>query len=272
MNSLLERITPPEKPQEPTLEDEMSAEVAIPPVDGLGFLDAPLHTDVPEHEEPPSVSPSDVVAARVAAEPDESDEPVEDDSSIHNPGAALPLSRIRDRLRAIRQSAVESGILSRVSEPVSPPPAEDSAQAEPVADVEQNTLPPGLKATGTQRERLASFAVWARGQLQEHGGHIVVMDDAGELLWGGEGNPAMVLSTMMACGAAIRASAGPACGVGTVIRRVLASGNVLTVIPTPMDAGGLHVAVTAPVALSDEVAERLRAGLAAVMRDVSRSS
>lgn len=267
LNSLLARISPVEKPQESLPADEVFVASAPPTGDDFGFLDAPMHPEAPVREEVPTVGVPCIVAVPASMEPDESDEPAvdEDEQPLHNPGAALPLSRIRDRLRAIRQSAVDAGILTRSAGPVAASSATDSAQ-EVVADTDKRDAAPGPEASGTRRERLASFASWARGRLQEHGGHIVVMDDSGEFLWGGEGNPAMVLSTMMACGAAIRASAGPACGVSTVIRRTLASGHVLTVIPTTLDTGGLHVAVTAPVALSDEVAGSLRDGLVLAMQ------
>ncbi len=266
LNSLLARIAPAEKPQEEPSADVLFVEASVPPTDDFGFLDAPSPVETQVVEEPSLAGGVGIVALQASADAGEPDESGADgnDQPLHNPGAALPLSRIRDRLRAIRQSAVDSGILTRVAEAAIPPPAVASRP-----ETTERRLAHGPEASGTQRERLASFAGWARGQLQEHGGHIVVMDDGGEFLWGGEGNPAMVLSTMMACGAAIRASAGPACGVSTVIRRTLASGNVLTVIPTTLESGGLHVAITAPAALSDEVAESLRDGLASAMRGVA---
>ena len=271
LNSLLARIAPTEKPREPLLTDDLPAELTPMPADEFGFLASPsapvaeVAAEVLLAREP-VVAPEQGVSQSAELEEPEAEE---DETSLHNPGAAVPLSRIRDRWRAIRQSALDAGILTRGSESTAATPA---VVAPPpmtaLAATEVRGPAPGPSASGTQRERLATFAAWARAQLQEHGAHVVVMDDNGELLCGGGGNAAMVLSTMMACGAAIRASAAPACGVSTVIRRTLSSGNVLTVIPAALETGGLHVAVTGPVALSDEMAGRLRDGLTSVMQGV----
>ncbi|MDZ4405200.1 hypothetical protein [Prosthecobacter sp.] len=213
---------------------------------------------------------------------------------LHNPAAALPLSRIRDKLRAIRQRATEAGILTRVSEtlpttedvtvigpPVtasvveSVPDAEtprgcdDEAEARTEAATESSVALPHTPTfeipQGSRDERLAAFAGWARQVLHEDGGHVLVMSDDGEVLWGGEAKAGLVLSTMMAWGAAIRASASSACETPPVIRQPLASGNVLTVIPCETAHGMMHVAVAAPAGLTDELALVLRGALCAAM-------
>lgn len=267
LNSLLARIAPAEKPADALVGDDLPFGPAPIPADEFGFLTSSPASPAEVAPEVPLAREPEVAPGQAAAPSEEWEKPEEEETSLHNPGAAVPLSRIRDRLRAIRQSALDAGILMRGSDGaaatpavVAPPP-----MAAPV-EMRERGAAAGPSASGTQRERLAAFAAWARVQLQEHGGHVVVMDDNGELLWGGGGNAAMVLSTMMACGAAIRASAAPACGVGTVIRRTLSSGNVLTVIPAELEAGGLHVAVTGPEALSDEMAAQLRDGLASAMQ------
>ena len=91
------------------------------------------------------------------------------------------------------------------------------------------------------------------------------MSDDGEVLWGGEAKAGLVLSTMMAWGAATRASAMSACGTPLVIRQPLASGNVLTVIPCETPAGIVHAAVAAPAGVTDELASILRGALCAAM-------
>lgn len=213
--------------------------------------------------------------------------------SLRNPAAALPLSRIRDKLRAIRQRATEAGILTRVSEAGMPLPSEEVAPppSDPVSDatsevevpddngdvmaVETHTgqtaamagpsVPPFAIPQGSRDERLAAFAGWARQVLREDGGHMLVMSDDGEVLWGGEAKAGLVLSTMMAWGSAIRASASAACATPPVIRQPLASGNVLTVIPCETAGGVIHAAVAAPAGLTDEVAQLLRGALCAAM-------
>lgn len=202
---------------------------------------------------------------------------------LHNPAAALPLSRIRDKLRAIRQRATEAGILTRVSEVV-----QAAAAAEPVTDapaaaesVEDHgrgsasetkiepkatpSAPPFTIPHGSLEERLTAFAGWARQVLHEDGGHVLVLSDDGEVLCSGEANAGLVLSTMMVWGAAIRASACSAGDTPPVIRQLLASGKVLTVIPCETDNGMIHVAVAASVGLSDELTLVLRRALHAAM-------
>ncbi len=213
---------------------------------------------------------------------------------LHNPAAALPLSRIRDKLRAIRQRATEAGILTRPSE--MPPPetsaetttasdpldqsggdAADSGTCEEEAAPDTSTnMEPAFTAAppqtppfdiphGSRDVRLAAFAGWARQVLHEDGGHVLVMSDDGEVLWGGEAKAGLVLSTMMAWGAAIRASAMSACETPPVIHQPLASGNVLTVIPCETAGGMVHAAVAAPAGLTHEQANVLRGALCAAM-------
>ncbi len=227
-------------------------------------------------------------APEMLAESQEDAVAAEDDHGrpLHNPAAALPLSRIRDKLRAIRQRATDAGILTRVSDVV-PPPTEPVAEIEvpmavadpvevPVNDrMETPAVPdsmtplpqlPGFEIPqGSRDERLAAFAGWARQVLHEGGGHVLVMSDDGEVLWGGEAKAGLVLSTMMAWGSATRASALSACGSPPFIHQPLASGHVLTVIPCETPAGIVHAAVAAPAALSDEIASHLRSALCQTM-------
>jgi hypothetical protein len=247
----------------------------------------------------PSVraEPAVVEAETLAYEPepppvmeDETDDD-EHGLSIPNPAAALPLSRIRDKLRAIRQRATDAGILTRMSEsvPVEPPSKEritvfapfhdgsgDAEEAElcneeVAADmVADFTAAPSQTAAfktpqGSRDVRLAAFASWARQVLHDGGGQLLVMSDDGEVLWGGEAKAGLVLSTMMACGAAIRSSAMSACETPPVIHQPLASGNVLTVIPCETAAGMVHAAVAAPAGLSHEQAHLIRGALCGVM-------
>ncbi len=224
-------------------------------------------------------------------------EPETQDHTLHNSAAALPLSRIRDKLRAIRQRATEAGILTRTSEaappepaPIAPVPVEqaapgdgDAAPAEigdDAADMPETAAEgePESKLSaassqtpvfeiphGSREVRLAAFAGWARQVLHEDGGHVLVMSDDGEVLWGGEAKAGLVLSTMMAWGAAIRASAMSACETPPLIHQPLASGNVLTVIPCETPEGMVHAAVAAPAGLSHEQAHVLRGALCAAM-------
>ncbi|WP_395741472.1 hypothetical protein [Prosthecobacter sp.] len=212
--------------------------------------------------------------------------PEEDEPPPPMPPAALPLSRIRDKLRAIRQRAADAGILTRATEmaPVESPPETNGnavkretvlaqsnrSHAAAAASVPMAVEPPQRPLfevpAGSREVRLAAFAGWARKVLQEDGGHVLVMSDDGEVLWGGEAKAGLVLSTMMAWGAAVRASAMSACETPPLIHQTLASGNVLTVIPCDTAVGIVHAAVAAPAGLTNEQAQVLRKGLCAAMR------
>lgn len=304
LNALVAQIAP----QESGVDAEpASVEIATVAdlVSGTGVEDwgAAMRWLEPEEEASPAV---EVIPAKTAEppppamvlEPEADDEDVveEDDHGrlLHNPAAALPLSRIRDKLRAIRQRATDAGILTRVSDVPGKEPAEeiDSAAAETAAVLEPSAPEPpsdsetadvsetraeqevvtGAPSTpsfviphGSRDERLAAFAGWARQVLHEDGGHVLVLSDDGEVLWGGDVKAGLVLSTMMAWGSAIRASATAACETPSVIRQPLASGNVLTVIPCETSCGVIHAAVAAPVGLDEGLALALRSALCAAM-------
>lgn len=247
----------------------------------------------------PSLRPEPVVAeAETLADESEPPAAMEDETdddehglSIPNPAAALPLSRIRDKLRAIRQRATDAGILTRMSESVAveppakeritvfAPPHDGSGHPEETEFCNEedadDTVPEFTAVSpqtaafkipqGSREVRLAAFAGWARQVLHDGGGQLLVMSDDGEVLWGGEAKAGLVLSTMMACGAAIRASAMSACETPPVIHQPLASGKVLTVIPCETSAGMVHAAVAAPAGLSHEQAHLLRGALCDVM-------
>jgi len=247
---------------------------------------------------PAAAMTATVSAEAVQPDPQAEIEDVTDDDGhghpLHNPAAALPLSRIRDKLRAIRQRATDAGILTRTSEmaPPEPSPGTTTASApldqgggdvaasgtreeedahdgatkmEPAFTAASPQTPPFDIPHGSRDVRLAAFASWARQVLHEDGGHVLVMSDDGEVLWGGEAKAGLVLSTMMAWGAAIRASAMSACETPPVIHQPLASGNVLTVIPCETAYGMVHAAVAAPAGLSHEQAHVLRGALCAAM-------
>lgn len=277
-------------PQEPC-EDEAPQAVEIETVPDAVSMSAIEYWSAAMDWMEPATAPlpaAEVIETEPAEPEQECEEPpeiladsqediLEDDDDhgmpLHNPAAALPLSRIRDKLRAIRQRATEAGILTRVSDAAPPSAPEASMQApidvsppvvsEPAAPAPQTPI--FEIPLGSRDERLAAFAAWARQVLHEDGGHVLVMSDDGEVLWGGEAKAGLVLSTMMAWGAATRASAMSACGTPLVIRQPLASGNVLTVIPCETAAGTIHAAIAAPAAVSEDIATLLRGALCATM-------
>jgi hypothetical protein len=231
----------------------MDAE-ALPPTDGL------------QPSEPPqtlSVMPIETATN----EPTETQEEDPQASVPHNSAAALPLSRIRDKLRAIRQRATDAGILVRVNEPSEARPSL-APKFVAAVDVETltepnspNSIPTFPIPQGPRTVRLAAFSAWAREVLRDNGGHVLVMSDDGEVLWGGEAKAGLVLSSMMAWAAAARASALSACGTPPVVRQTLSSGHVLTVIPCKTHSGIFHAAIAAPEGLSDALAASFQSAL-----------
>lgn len=238
----------------------IDSEYEFPPVESRPTLSVPAPALTTSQREPRPKEPS----------PPESDY---GQSPLHNSAAALPLSRIRDKLRAIRQRASDAGILARGSDVPAVWAANDEAavpnSAKASAPTEED-LPQVLELViphASREERLSAFGSWARQVLRDDGGHVLVMNDDGEVLWGGEAKAGLVLSTMMAWGAAMRASTLPTTSQPVIIRQSLSSGQVLTVIPCHTAHGLVHATVVGTEGLSDKQADVLRGGLCSVMAE-----
>ncbi len=276
LNALLAKITP----------QELTRETDPPPSMVLGEPDVPataedfmgcdaepadptaFHVAQEAPEEPhfyPQQAPAPPFAASAPTSASAEDPETALEPPLPQAAAALPLSRIRDKLRAIRQRASAAGMLGRSAEASVAPPT-PVANAQVVAAPELPALPAFVPPEGSLQERLAAFAHWTRQLLHEDGGHVLVMNDDGELLWGGEAKAGLVLSAMMAWNAAVRGSAHLACETLPIMRQTLASGHMLTVVPCEASGGVLfHAAVAAPESLSNEVAQQLRQALSQTM-------
>lgn len=300
LKALVEQIAPQDEraavtPSLTEIETAPGCDAAWEPATGFARVmdeqDESTARSAAEAPRPPETCAQQIAVTEIAAEtPASADMPEgeEHDSHghvLHNPAAALPLSRIRDKLRAIRQSAMEAGILTRPAETprtdvmveAAGAPLNDGdgrgevERASPATESNAGNMAAGQSVPsfeippGSRDERLSAFAGWARQVLRADGGHVLVMSDDGEVLWGGEAKAGLVLSTMMAWGAAMRAGAAAACAPPPVMRQPLASGHVLTVIPCETAAGVVHAAVAAPEGLADEVALVLRGALCAAM-------
>ncbi len=283
LQSLLARVVPQGEPvtksaPPPEIAPDLSAAV-MSFVSEMPVVDAPAPKTGTEERLASQVSEPvlgetnfDSAESPASASAGELEPPHQEDhgKGVHNEAAALPLGRIRERLRAIRQRAAEAGILTHAAEV--PPIA---MQELPVMISTKETMRPVTSTAtpalafdvphGSQGERLAAFSAWARQALHEGGGHVLVISEDGEVLWGGEAKAGLVLSTMMAWGAAIRANAMPSEGLPRLIHQPLSSGHVLTVIPCETAAGIMHAAVVAPEGLTDELAAVLRGALCAAL-------
>lgn len=194
------------------------------------------------------------------------------------------LNAIRDQLQAIRERAIGAGLLTPQTafpsaadrqkddpsaaaqdvigqEPgMAEDPFEGSENGEPhtgdapVADMCSFEVP-----LGSIVQRLDAYAGWALRRLG--GGDVLIVDQHGDLLWGPQAKAGLILSTMMACSAAMHASALAACAVPPSIQQPLASGNLLTIIPCRTRLGLLQVAIARPDVVPAHEADLLRQAL-----------
>lgn len=139
--------------------------------------------------------------------------------------------------------------------PVSAPPVEISRPA-PQPHIE---IAPGASV----KDRLDAFASWAGQQWGPS--ELLIVDEYGDLLWGPPKKAGLVLSTMMAWNAAIRASAQAANGLAQIQQQVLATGETLTIIPCKTRLGMLQIALVKAQAPWGEETSVLREALVQVM-------
>ncbi|TDU66038.1 hypothetical protein EI77_03775 [Prosthecobacter fusiformis] len=219
----------------------------------------------PEPVEPLVVDASGTAAAPVTGA---------GDSSMPN------LAAFRQRLQAIRDKAIHAGLLTPQAsdpEPNSTLPSTPEPSAENVAPeviqpavAEPISAPPAIQPPAIEmapgasvKERLDTFAAWA---IELSGtGELLIVDEYGDLLWGPPRKSGLVLSTMMAWNAAIRASAQAASGATQVLHQILTTGDTLTIIPCQTRLGMLQLALVKNRALQDNESALLRTTLLQVM-------
>lgn len=150
--------------------------------------------------------------------------------------------------------------LSFAAEEGSPPlPAYQAAPEPPVNQEAQYLVAPGASV----KDRLESYARWAE---QTWGpAELLIVDEFGDLLWGPPRRSGLVLSTMMAWNAAIRASAQAASGMGEIRQQLLPAGESLSLIPCPTRLGMLQIALVKQHTPAESETNSLRATLAGVM-------
>jgi len=126
----------------------------------------------------------------------------------------------------------------------SPPP--------PVAD----DSPPFVVANLGLSDRLNAVAEWVCARLGTR--EVLLVDDYGDVLWGAQGQTALVLSAMMAWHSAQRASASATCIDPERIDKPLPPDRSLTVLPLRTRYGVVSLAViqASPVGEADAAAIR----------------
>lgn len=113
------------------------------------------------------------------------------------------------------------------------------------------------------KERLEAYSLWATRQW--NAAELLIVDEYGDLLWGPPKKSGLVLSTMMAWNAAIRASAQAASGAAQTSQQTLATGETLTIIPCQTRLGVLQIAVVKPLPPGNDETVSLSQVLAEVM-------
>ncbi len=263
----------------------------------------------------PAARPAPVARAPEPAVKQEPVEPLVEEPPVVEPvdGPAMPnLSAFRQRLQAIREKAINAGLLTPQAAPAAipapvPAPADAAqptfeapvAEAAPVPAIPAPTFaerpadtpsyspveaPPPieyappvtddrvfkkpepripLNAGASVKDRLDAFTAWADSQWGP--GDLLVVDEYGDLLLGPLKKSGLVLSTMMAWNAAIRASAQAASGISQVMQQTLATGETLTLIPCKTRLGLLQIALVKTQAPQDHEISELDAALAEVM-------
>ena len=105
-------------------------------------------------------------------------------------------------------------------------------------------------------DRLAALAVWSCDRLGT--AEVLLVDDYGDVLWGGHSQTPLVISAMMAWHATQRSTAESACSEPQRIDKALASGRALTVLPARTRYGVVSIAAIQdqPMAKDDESAIR----------------
>ncbi len=216
------------------------------------------------------------------------------------PGNA-ELWRIREKLRALREKAQESGILPRLKAAISTPavaaklvpemeapvPAEAPLatlaeavaptadyeplfsstgeappRAEPPAPTEQpvNHATPFVVPALGLGGRLATLAEWTCERLGNR--DILLVDDFGDVLWGGQAQTPLVLSAMMAWQSSQHSTtAVTTSNMPSRIDKELSGGRSLTILSTRTRYGVVNLAAIGPEPIAEAEALALQDAL-----------
>lgn len=144
---------------------------------------------------------------------------------------------------------------------VTPPPAPSTAPLLPPVEQAPAMIEPDpfvVPAAGLS-ERIDALARWACTRLATD--EVLLVDDFGDVLWGGRAQTALVLSAMMAWHSAQRSSAESATHETERIEKELSVGRWLTVLPARTRYGTVSLAAIRPSKLSDDDVRTVRAAL-----------
>lgn len=185
----------------------------------------------------------------------------------------LDLDMFRARLQAIRERAMNAGLMPGDSSAPTTQELNSLPGDEEVECPEEETPPPAAdeapswtpyRPSGNSvNERLEGFASWAQPLM--NGSRLFVIDDQGDLLWGQSSHQELVVTTVMAWVAFSRMSGVLAFERVPLLHQRMATGDHLTALPCPTRLGLLHIAITGDHAVADEHVPELRQALIAAM-------
>jgi len=227
-------------------------------------LRPPVHAQVVVRLPPPMI-------------PEEAVEPLVIEKSQAAEDQVLPdLAAFRQRLQSIRERAIRAGLLTpqmTVPEVVTTPlptvpgvvevPSPVETAYEPEVPVPSPPPQISIASGASVKDRLEAFSLWSAQQWGP--GELLIVDEYGDLLFGPPKKSGLVLSTMMAWNAAIRASAQAASDAALIQQQTLATGESLTIIPCQTRLGTLQIALVKAQAPLDQETKALKDALTQVM-------
>ncbi len=189
------------------------------------------------------------------------------------------IEHIREKLRSIRARAMDAGVIAA--------PAQKVAEQIPEVKIEIPAAPttrlpitisfsrpptaatptpapapkpvPFLPLDGPISERLAAFMQWA-SQIVPCEDRLL-MDDHGDMLWGGASRSELALSAILAVSASLRSAPQAMTKPASVILSRLGANRELSVLPCPTRFGMVTLALLNAPPISDETAAILRDAL-----------
>ncbi len=243
-------------------------------LDTLPDISSQFTMDESDSADPPELA--DAIAAPVP-------------ESMEQQGAtpAPAIEHIREKLRAIRNSAQDAGLMpiaktatiersdstaipvsdspaagimpsrTPVRIPPAPQPVTESAAKIPDSHHPSSTplLPPGSSLT----ERLQCFIPWVQSVVPCE--DILLVDDHGDLLWGGPSRADLALSVVLAAGAGLQSGSDALTRSSVFIRSRLGEQKELSVLPCPTRYGMVTLALLNATGLSNENVTSLREAL-----------
>ena len=129
----------------------------------------------------------------------------------------------------------------------------------PAAAASAPKLAPFIPIEGPISERLAAFMQWA-AQIVPSDDRLLV-DDHGDMLWGGASRSELALSAILAVSASLRSAPQAMTKPVSVIRSRLGPNRELSVLPCPTRFGMVTLALLNASGFDDESASILRNAL-----------